>query len=105
MFKYKTDYRSKRFVLEALKNGVKTDHFKATITYPDGFDSPEKVTISLIKNFELASIPEYGFDAARELRDLIDNEALELKEKVDEITHEIGLFAMFRKYEIRRRAS
>lgn len=105
MFKYKTDYKSKRDVLDALKNGVRTDHLKATISYPDGFDSPEKITISMLKDFELTSVPEGGFNAARELRDIIDSEALELKEKIDEITHEIGLFTIFREYEMRRKVS
>lgn len=103
MFRYRFHYKSVLQVKDALRHGVRTQHFKATIRWPGGFDEPETVTVEMIAPVTEVSDPDYGERASKMMYENMADELLDLREMVQDIVDEIGLFALQRKLE--RRAS
>jgi len=98
MFRYRFHHKTKREVIDALRHGIKTQHFKATIRYPDGFDGNEKVTVEMIASADYTSNWDYDMRATRELYDDLTSELLDLRDKVDEILSEITCWMIERGY-------
>lgn len=107
MFRYRFHYKTKREVIDALRNGVKTQHFRAKIRYPEGFEHSEKITIEMINPADFRSEWDYGVRATRDMYDDLTDELLDLRDKVDEVLSEITLWMVERNFyrKLNRRAS
>lgn len=85
-------------VLEMLRKGIETDHFRARVSWPEGFDNAPRVKVSMLNcEFVGGGInSDDNYDANDEMYDTLKSELDDLHERVDSLIHEINIFAIDR---------
>lgn len=103
MLNYKFKYLTKAEVIDALKNGIESEHFRARLTYPGGYDNRERVTVEMIRPFEI-SRNDWGENASDLLYKALTEELNRLHYDVEAVNSEIAWYAIDREYKWRRAA-
>ena len=66
--------------------GVETEHFKARVTWPNGYDSPERVEVTMVQPFAFTSDEEHGIRARDVIHDKLNEELDDLKRMTENLT-------------------
>lgn len=82
-----------RQVLDQLRRGVETEHFRARVTWPQGFDGMPKVTVSM--NHTEFCADEWG-SAEDNMHETLTDELNELYRQVSALTHTLSIFSLDR---------
>ena len=80
-----------------LKCGIETEHFKALVTWPDGYDAPERIEVTMAKPFTFTSDEEHGIQAALEIRDALREELDDIKRMADNLIYSCGCYKEIRR--------
>lgn len=98
----KIGWMTVREAVDQLKNGFETEHFKARVSWPHGFDCNYKLEITMKNPASMLSDYDYGIKASTELYSALESELDDLRHMADNLIFSIGCYEMHRDQNIRQ---
>ena len=98
----KIGWMTVREAVDQLKNGFETEHFKARVSWPLGFDCNYKLEITMKSPASMLNDYNYGFKASALLYESLESELDDLRHMADNLIFSIGCYEMRRNQNIRR---
>ena len=85
-------------VLEMLRKGIETEHFRARVSWPNGFDNAPKIKIGMSYcEFVGGGINSDDLNDANDIMyETLKGELDYLQDRISALIHEIGVFAIDR---------
>lgn len=91
-------WMTKREVLDSLRKGIETEHFRARVSWPQGFNGGAKLTVETRPvKAEFVGTYEFGEHAPDMMYEALTDELQAIKIKADKLIFEVECYASERR--------